>query len=273
MTSRQPAQTSQPGGTVGVPRQRHSPRVRRLADEHGVDLAGVPGTGPAGRVRPADVLAAVARPPAPPAPQASPAPVAAEPVADFGRTVAGFGRTVASALVEADLGAVDDRPVGPLAATALLRVLRRNPLADADGRHLAVLVDSADGTRGVRVLRDAGDLNPAAIGRRLADRDARAGDEGAGPAPAVALRDSAAAGLLHEVPQLPAGLAAVVSVGAPVERPTVVRHGGQTMLAIGAVSTVGIVHDPARLPPAAAHALLTAVRAELETLRSTIRNG
>ncbi|MFV2084512.1 E3 binding domain-containing protein [Micromonospora sp. LOL_021] len=230
-------------------RQQHSPRVRRLAGEHGVDLAGLRGSGPAGRVRPADVLAA-----------GRPAP-------------AGSGRTVAAALVEAQLGAADDRPVGPLAAVALLRALRRTPLADADGRHLAVLVDGADGRRGVRVLRDAGDLNPAAVARRLADPDGLtegpSGTVGDQPAPAVALCDSAAAGLLHEVPQLPAGLAAVVSVGAPVERPTVVRHDGQPMLAIGAVSTVGIVHDPARIAPTAAHALLGAVRAELETLRST----
>ncbi|MFY1694733.1 E3 binding domain-containing protein [Solwaraspora sp. WMMA2101] len=251
-------------------RQQHSPRVRRLAGEHGVDLAGLRGTGPAGRVRPADVLAAAAQPVTPSAAAAAAVPTAATVLP------AGSGRTVAAALVEAQLGAVDDRPVGPLAAVALLRALRRTPLADTDGRHLAVLVDGADGRRGVRVLRDAGDLNPAAVARRLADPDGlaeepsgTAGSAGDGPAPAVALCDSAAAGLLHEVPQLPAGLAAVVSVGAPVERPTVVRHDGQPMLAIGAVSTVGIVHDPARITPAAAHALLGAVRAELETLRST----
>lgn len=259
-------------------RQQHSPRVRRLAGEHGVDLAGLRGTGPAGRVRPADVLAAAGRPVTPSAAAATAVPVAAVVPTAAVVAPAGSGRTVAAALVEAQLGAADDRPVGPLAAVALLRALRRTPLADADGRHLAVLVDGADGRRGVRVLRDAGDLNPAAVARRLADPDALteapSGTAGDGPAPAVALCDSAAAGLLHEVPQLPAGLAAVVSVGAPVERPTVLRHDGQPMLAIGTVSTVGIVHDPARITPAAAHALLGAVRAELETLRSTTnRNG
>lgn len=254
-------------------RQQHSPRVRRLAGEHGVDLAGLRGSGPAGRVRPADVLAAAQ----PATRSASTAATAAVPAAAV--PAAGSGRAVAAALVEAQLGTADDRPVGPLAAVALLRALRRTPLADADGRHLAVLVDGADGRRGVRMLSDAGDLNPAAVARRLADPDGLAEEPadntaGDGPAPAVALCDSAAAGLLHEVPQLPAGLAAVVSVGAPVERPTVVRHDGQPMLAIGAVSTVGIVHDPARIAPAAAHALLSAVRAELETLRSTTnRNG
>ena len=48
-----------------------SPVARRLAAEHGVDLAGVRGSGIRGRIRKADVLAAVES--APPAPPAAPA--------------------------------------------------------------------------------------------------------------------------------------------------------------------------------------------------------
>ncbi len=60
-------------------RQRSSPLVRRIAAEHGVDLAAVPGTGSQGRVTKEDILAFVAqsaRPPASPtpAPTAAPAP-------------------------------------------------------------------------------------------------------------------------------------------------------------------------------------------------------
>jgi 2-oxoglutarate dehydrogenase E2 component (dihydrolipoamide succinyltransferase) len=65
-----------------------SPLVRRLADEHGVDLTQVPGTGTGGRVTKKDVeqfvaargatpaatvAPSAAQPPAPPAPQAAPA--------------------------------------------------------------------------------------------------------------------------------------------------------------------------------------------------------
>ncbi|MBI2765598.1 MAG: 2-oxo acid dehydrogenase subunit E2 [Chloroflexi bacterium] len=39
-----------------------SPVARRLAKEHGLDLAGIPGTGPGGRITEADVEAALARP-------------------------------------------------------------------------------------------------------------------------------------------------------------------------------------------------------------------
>ncbi|HQT93141.1 MAG: hypothetical protein B7Z61_11160 [Acidobacteria bacterium 37-71-11] len=59
-------------------RQRSSPLVRRIAAEHGVDLAAVPGTGIQGRVTKDDILAFVANgtPPA-----AAPAPAAAAPPA------------------------------------------------------------------------------------------------------------------------------------------------------------------------------------------------
>jgi pyruvate dehydrogenase E2 component (dihydrolipoamide acetyltransferase) len=61
-----------------------TPLVRKLAAEHGIDLASVDGTGVGGRIRKSDVLAAaerasqeVAAAPAAPAPVAAPAPAAA----------------------------------------------------------------------------------------------------------------------------------------------------------------------------------------------------
>ncbi|HEX2326224.1 MAG TPA: biotin/lipoyl-containing protein [Chloroflexota bacterium] len=62
-------------------RPRTSPLVRRLAREHGVDLAQVAGTGAGGRVRKEDMLAYLeARPaPAAPAPVTAPPPTAVAP--------------------------------------------------------------------------------------------------------------------------------------------------------------------------------------------------
>ena len=60
-----PAPSSPGGGEVVATAQ-----VKRLAAEHGVNLATVQGTGVAGRIRPADVLAAAGVPEAPPTPPA-----------------------------------------------------------------------------------------------------------------------------------------------------------------------------------------------------------
>jgi len=73
-----------PAGEAEALRQRSSPLVRRIASEHGVDLAAVPGTGIHGRVTKDDILSYVeAGRPAPPgsatpraaAPRLAPAPV------------------------------------------------------------------------------------------------------------------------------------------------------------------------------------------------------
>jgi pyruvate dehydrogenase E2 component (dihydrolipoamide acetyltransferase) len=53
-----------------------TPLVRKLAAEHGIDLAGIEGTGVGGRIRKSDVLAAAERK-AEPAPAAAPAPASA----------------------------------------------------------------------------------------------------------------------------------------------------------------------------------------------------
>ena len=60
-----PASSSPGGGEVVATAQ-----VKRLAAQHGVDLSTLAGTGVAGRIRPADVLAAAGVPEAPPAPPA-----------------------------------------------------------------------------------------------------------------------------------------------------------------------------------------------------------
>jgi len=89
----QPAGAEEPGGTVEDRlRTRSTPVVRKIAEEHGVDISQIPGTGHAGRVtkqdimgyiesRPAEVPAAPPPPPPPPAPAAPPPPSPAPPPA------------------------------------------------------------------------------------------------------------------------------------------------------------------------------------------------
>jgi len=65
-------------------RRRSSPLVRRVAEEHGIDLSQGPGTGEAGRVTKQDILAYIEqreKAPAAPAPAAAPAAPAAAPAA------------------------------------------------------------------------------------------------------------------------------------------------------------------------------------------------
>jgi pyruvate dehydrogenase E2 component (dihydrolipoamide acetyltransferase) len=77
----QPAAQSQPNGAAGN-RIIASPLAKRIAKENGVDLSGVTGSGPNGRIVRADVEAAQSQPAAPPKAEAAPtaaAPAAAKP--------------------------------------------------------------------------------------------------------------------------------------------------------------------------------------------------
>jgi pyruvate dehydrogenase E2 component (dihydrolipoamide acetyltransferase) len=62
---------------AGTERIFVSPLARRMAQQAGLDLAGIQGSGPNGRIVKADIEAALARASAAPAPAAAPAPVAA----------------------------------------------------------------------------------------------------------------------------------------------------------------------------------------------------
>jgi pyruvate dehydrogenase E2 component (dihydrolipoamide acetyltransferase) len=73
---------SEPLVAASGERLRASPLVKRLAAEHGIDLSGIAGTGPGGRIVRDDISALLTGAPRPaaapaPAPEAAPAPVAA----------------------------------------------------------------------------------------------------------------------------------------------------------------------------------------------------
>ena len=70
-----PAPEAPPAAPAG--RVRASPLARRLAAEHGLDLASITGSGPLGRIERRDIEAARAAPPVAPPPPAAPAPIPA----------------------------------------------------------------------------------------------------------------------------------------------------------------------------------------------------
>ncbi|HEY8318613.1 MAG TPA: dihydrolipoamide acetyltransferase family protein [Amnibacterium sp.] len=119
--------TRQPGGRLFA-----SPIVRRLAKEHGLDLARLTGTGPSGRIVRRDVERALAA--APPAPAVPPAPAAAAPTpavqaptgTDFeDLPLSGMRRAIARRLTESKTTVPHFYVVGDCRMDALLEVRRR----------------------------------------------------------------------------------------------------------------------------------------------------
>ena len=111
-----PAAADAPAGEV-----RASPIARRLARERGVDLAGIPGTGPGGRVVEADVLAAAdAARVAAEAGRVLASPLARRLARENGLELEGItGTGPGGRIVEADINAaVADRAAAPPAAAA-----------------------------------------------------------------------------------------------------------------------------------------------------------
>jgi pyruvate dehydrogenase E2 component (dihydrolipoyllysine-residue acetyltransferase) len=89
----------QPQPSVANGRVKASPLARRIARERGIDLAGVAGTGPDGRVVAEDVeRAAATGTPAPPMPMAAPAPLSAEVEVE---ELSSMRKTIARRLTEA----------------------------------------------------------------------------------------------------------------------------------------------------------------------------
>ena len=89
----------QPQPSVANGRVKASPLARRIARERGIDLAGVAGTGPDGRVVAEDVeRAAATGRPAPPMPMAAPAPLSAEVEVE---ELSSMRKTIARRLTEA----------------------------------------------------------------------------------------------------------------------------------------------------------------------------
>ena len=172
-----------------APRTSVTPKVRRLAGALGVDLADLPGTGPAGRVTEDDVRGAAdgAASKAPP-----------EPASGSRRTIA--RRLTAAAAVptvtnvdDCEMTAVHEAGVPPLVAVARACVvaLGEHPAVNAwnvDGElrrqtdvHLGIATQSERGLM-VPVVREAAALDLAALGPRITEvttaaRDGRAAPE------------------------------------------------------------------------------------------------
>jgi pyruvate dehydrogenase E2 component (dihydrolipoamide acetyltransferase) len=138
-----PAESSDSNGDSYV-----TPIVRKLAKQHGVDLAALSGTGVGGRIRKQDVLdaAAAAEEPAEPAPAAAaasaPAP-SADPSPLRGKTekVTRLRRTIATRMVQSLQGSAQLTQVHEVDVTevARLRALHKGAFLDREGVKLTFL--------------------------------------------------------------------------------------------------------------------------------------
>lgn len=227
------------------PRPRATPLARRLAREHGLDLASLRGSGPRGRIGRADVEAARAA-----ASTQAAAPPAAAPVAAFHSRI----RADLGALLDlrARIAAARPRQAAPGPTALLLRlvaaVLPGHPalLAPTGGRvDVAVAIAREGGTR-LALLADLHGRRAEWIAAELARLDA-AGAEGEAAArvPALVLANVGRLGIEDHA-------------AAP-------RRGGPPILALGRVgddrhATLTLAADREALDPAEAMRFLSRLR-------------
>lgn len=208
-----PAATVPATRASGDSRVAASPATRRRASEAGIDLAGVPGTGPAGRITPEDLalhLAGGSAPPAAEAPRAAPPPageaalevpvigvrrVIAQRMSEAARNIPHFGY-----VEEVDITALhalraqlnDAAPPGsaplnylPFVILGLVRALRRWPQCNAhyDAQrerllryaavHVGIATQTPDGLK-VPVVRHAESLGLHALAQAINDTSSAA---------------------------------------------------------------------------------------------------
>jgi 2-oxoglutarate dehydrogenase E2 component (dihydrolipoamide succinyltransferase) len=288
-----PIQHSSPGvGAAGGLRHRHSPLIRRLARESGVDLEDLVGTGPAGRVTRADVAQAAAT---------------ADRIAPVSDTVV-TPRFVAppqtsaqaTCVVEVDMSnavALGDRHGASLGeetegrptfttcvVDAVVQALRAYPLLNAsigtDGlsvhnhgrQHIGVTVDTDKGVV-VPVIKDAGDLSRRGLSRRIADVTDRANRGALLPddlaAGTFTLTNTGSRGALFDTPILVPGQAGILGTGDIVERAVVVRRpDGERAIAIRSMAYLALTYDHRFIDGAIAAKFLTFVKGRLQAERS-----
>ncbi len=248
----EPSTAARPGASAH--RHRHSPRMRRLARDAGVDLRSVHGSGPAGRVVRGDVLNAAGR-----LDHGSDATFA---LPDAGRGLRSAmsaapvsARAAGVAVVEIDVTHLRpmDNPGSfllAIVAAEAMRALRRQHLTGsaAPGPELEV---------NGRLIVGAGDLTAAALLRRIAEGPSQPQSGAHGR---LALwNDGGDSVLLHTRPVGTQHLAAL-SIGAIAERPIVLRRtGGDHAITVGSLVHLTLSYDISRVNPDAAIAFLTMV--------------
>jgi pyruvate/2-oxoglutarate dehydrogenase complex dihydrolipoamide acyltransferase (E2) component len=276
-----------------------SPVVRRIADEHGVDLSLVPGSGRRGRVTKKDLLAylengAPALHTESPYREEAPAPAATgQELSVMRKQIADHMlhsvRTAAhcTTVVEADMSRIEAArgrlSYLPFVARAAIAALREYPLLNAtleDDRltvheavHLGIAVSLGEEGLIVPVVRDAHELSHEGLAARIKDLAERARskrllpDEVGGGT--FTITNPGRYGALLATPIINQPQVAILDLEAVVKRPVVVSDAdGNDSIAIRPMTYLCMSWDHRALDGALAAQFLSAVRRNIEEWRS-----
>ena len=281
-----------------------TPIVRKLANEHGVDLASVTGTGVGGRIRKEDILSAAA--PAAAAPAAAAPVVEVSPLRGTTQQMSRLRKVVAeravismqstaqlTTVVEVDVtkvAALRDRVKGdflaktgtklsflPFFALAAAEALQSYPVVNAtvDGtdivypptENLSIAVDTERGLL-TPVLRDAASKNLAQIAHEIADLAARTRDNKLKPdelaGGTFTLTNTGSRGALFDTPVVFLPQSAILGTGIVVKRPGVVTVDGKDAISVRSYVYLALSYDHRIIDGADAARFLGAVKARLE---------
>ncbi|TFC62097.1 2-oxoglutarate dehydrogenase, E2 component, dihydrolipoamide succinyltransferase, partial [Cryobacterium sp. TMB1-7] len=280
-----------------------TPIVRKLANEAGVDLSTITGTGVGGRIRKQDIVSAsaTAAPATPAAAEVEVSPLRGTtvPMSRLRKVVA--ERAVASmqqtaqltTVVEVDVTRVamlrDKVKVSfhektgnklsflPFFALAAAEALKANPIINAtvDGtsivypgqENMSIAVDTERGLL-TPVIRDAGDLDLAGFAAQIADLAARTRDNKLKPdelsGGTFTLTNTGSRGALFDTPVVFLPQSAILGTGVVYKKPVVVTDKGLDSIAIRSTVFLALSYDHRIIDGADASRFLTTMKARLE---------
>jgi 2-oxoglutarate dehydrogenase E2 component (dihydrolipoamide succinyltransferase) len=279
-----------------------TPIVRKLANEAGVDLATVSGTGVGGRIRKEDIIAAIpaaAATLAAPVVEISPLRGTTQPMSRLRKVVA--ERAVISMQSSAQLTTVVEVDVTrvallrdrvkaefaaktgnklsflPFFALAAAEALKSNPIVNAtiDGEsivypaseNISIAVDTERGLL-TPVVRNAGDLDLAGFAAQIADLAARTRDNKLKPdelsGGTFTLTNTGSRGALFDTPVVFLPQSAILGTGIVYKKPLVVTNDGLDSIAIRSSVYLALSYDHRIIDGADAARFLTTMKARLE---------
>jgi 2-oxoglutarate dehydrogenase E2 component (dihydrolipoamide succinyltransferase) len=281
-----------------------TPLVRKLANERGIDLSTVSGSGVGGRIRKEDLTAAPAEAQAAPAASAatvevSPLRGTTVPMSRLRKIIA--ERAVASMQASAQLTSVVEVDVTkvatfrdqvkaqflektgnklsflPFFALAAAEALKSYPIVNAtiDGdsivypaqENMSIAVDTERGLL-TPVVSDAGSLNLAELAAQIADLAARTRDNKLTPdelsGGTFTLTNTGSRGALFDTPVVFMPQSAILGTGIVTKRPVVVTNDGSDSIAIRSMVYLALSYDHRIVDGADASRFLVQIKNRLE---------